>query len=88
MGHIEDMMKGNSQFHNTQPRPQMATGLRYRIDHFSPDLVSKLLKLFRLKFVHIIGASDLIKQFCHWSLCWLLFWFLTQKKNTLTLLDL
>ncbi len=65
-GHIEHMMQGHGQFNHPKPSAQMAARLGYRINHLCPNLISELLKLFRLKPTHIIRTTNLIKQLCFW----------------------
>ena len=58
---VENIMDSRGQFDNAEPCPQMATGLRNRINGFGAQFIGKLAQLRNFELAQIFRHDNLIQ---------------------------
>ena len=61
---VEHIMDRRGQLDHAEPRPQMAAGDGYRIDHFRAQFITKLPQLVGLELAQVGGDIDHIEKRC------------------------
>ena len=61
-GGVEDLVEGDTQFHDSEVGPQVAAGIREGVDQDLTDFFGEIRKAIHRYFFEVVRALDLSKE--------------------------